>query len=208
MRSDWFHEIRSSDLFFNLLDSSSGCILKFPIPKKHLYNSFVVFSPNKTTTWTLGWTECSTVFWVIKPTTSTFFFFAGQKTHTMLQLHLGVLFLSAWPGPWVCLGEKFFFPASMKPGSHRRVSPMLRRNAAQDFPSMELGTSKFRRKSGGSYCSYIQLPSCKGPEKTQLHQIEMFVVTHFGVLLGDSSKCWKYGFDSWMIRKQNGVKRV
>jgi len=73
---------------------------------------------------------------------------------------------------------------------------------------MELGTSKFRRKSGGSYCSYIQLPSCKGPEKTQLHQIEMFVVTHFGVLLGDSSKCWKYGFDSWMIRKQNGVKRV
>ena len=98
-----------------------GAFLKFPIPKKHLYNSFVVFSPNKTTTWTLCWTECSTVFWVIKPNDIHvflfFFFFSGQKTHTMLQLHLGVLFLSAWPGPWVCLGENFSSRRRGNPGA-------------------------------------------------------------------------------------------
>ena len=127
MRSDWFHEIRSSDLFFNLLDSSSGCISQIPNPKKTSLQFVCCVFPqqNNHVNIVLNGMFNSFLGYQTKrhPRFFFFFFFFGAKnTH-----HVAA---TSWCTLPKCLaralslpGGKFFFPASWKPGSHRRVSP-------------------------------------------------------------------------------------
>ena len=92
--------------------------------KNILYNSFVVFSPeqNNHVNIVLNGMFNSFLGYQTKQHPRFFFFFGAKNTH-----HVAA---TSWCTLPKCLaralslpGGKFFFPASMKPGSHRRVSP-------------------------------------------------------------------------------------
>lgn len=113
-------------------------------------------------------------------------FFSGQK-------NIHHVAATSWCTLPKCLaralslpGGKIFFPASWKPGSHRGFT-MLRRNAAQDFPSMELGTSKFTENQVVVFV-VKKVAKLQVAEKTVESNWNV-CCQPFWVLLGDSSKC-------------------